>query len=416
VAADPVTGRVDIEQAFIGACLSDPKVLADATVGVGDFENPTYANIWQRMLERQTKRVGVSQALLAEDLPQYTREIWESTDYLSEMALATHHEQSIKDRATRRLLKMAAIRIASIADAGDMDDIVDRARAEVDLALRGDGQRVVSMLTDVREVLAKHREHITLIPSPWHELNNVIGGFGPGRMYVFGARPGVGKSALASQIAYSLAADGPVIFATMEMDKGEVYERILSQQAQIYYGGLKATSPDFLLARQEQWLANEVRDIRVLDQGTQTVASIRAAVRSASRDGKVAGVIVDYIHLLSEPGVDNEVQRIASITRQLKQLAMDFKVPIIALSQLNRQVSGRENPRPNLGDLRGSGAIEQDGDCVIFLYKDTSEGEAVMNRTINVYVGKNRQGASFIDFPLEWQGDFVRAVDQMPGA
>ena len=132
--------------------------------------------------------------------------------------------------------------------------------------------------------------------------------------------------------------------------------------------------------------------------------------------GKVAGVIVDYIHLLSEPGVDNEVQRIAAITRGLKQLAMDFKVPIIALSQLNRQVSGRENPRPNLGDLRGSGAIEQDGDCVIFLYKDTSEGEAAMNRTINVYVGKNRQGASFIDFPLEWQGDFVRAVDMMPGA
>lgn len=408
---DLILGTIDSELAFLGACMTDTAVLADATVTGNDFENPAYGKLFDSMCERYVRHEGVSQALMSEMFPEHTRIIWEATNFLNELPLAANHEQVIRDKATRRLLKQAAIRINSIASGNEMADIVDRCRAEVDAALRGDTSKVVSMQSDVVAVLAEHRKQISLVPTPWRKLNETIGGFGPGRMYVVGARPGVGKSALASQMAYELAATGPVIFATMEMDKGEVYSRILAQQAQVYYGAINAPKSDFMAAREQQWLATQVRDIRVLDNGTQTVGGIRTAVRSASRDGKVAGVIVDYIHLLTSKEGENETTRLAAITRGLKQMAMDFKVPVVALSQLNRAVTSRMDARPGLGDLRGSGAIEQDGDVVIFLYRDSDEEETALSKRLNVYVGKNRQGPSFVGFDLEWQGDFVRAVD-----
>lgn len=408
---EDMRGTIDSELVFLGACMTDTRVLSDATVTGDDFENPAYGKLFDGMVERLARHEGVSQALMSEAFPEHIRVIWEATNFLSELPLAASHEQVIRDRAVRRRLKQAAIRINDIASGNEMDDIVDRCRAEVDAALRGDTSKVVSMKTDVVAVLAEHRKQISLVPTPWQKLNETIGGFGPGRMYVVGARPGVGKSALASQMAYALAGSGPVIFATMEMDKGEVYSRILSQQAQVYYGSINAPKSEFMAAREQQWLSTQVRDIRVLDEGTQTVGSIRTAVRSASRDAKVAGVIVDYIHLLTSKDGENETTRLASITRGLKQLAMDFKVPVIALSQLNREVTSRMDARPGLRDLRGSGAIEQDGDVVLFLYRDGDESETTLSKRLNVYVGKNRQGPSFVGFDLEWQGDFVRAVD-----
>lgn len=410
---DDVIDFVSFEQAFLGACLTDQTILEDATVVGADFDNPLVGRVFDRARERLAAGEGVSQALLAEDFPDQMRMIWGTTDYVNEVALADHHERTIHEHSMRRRLKSAAIYIAGIADGNETDRMVERARAELD-GIESVGSHIVSMRDDMREVMADFRKQVDLVPSPWAEVNGTIGGFGPGRMYVFGARPGVGKSALAAQAAYTLALGGAVIFATMEMDKAEVYGRILSQQAEVYYGGLKATASDFIRAREEAWTANEVRDIRVIDKGTQSVASIRSAVRSVQRETPVAGVVVDYIHLMTASGgaSQNEVNRIAEITRGLKQLAMDFKIPVIALSQLNRNVSGRIDPKPTLADLRGSGSIEQDSDVVIFLYRDTEVSGRNQDQVINVHVGKNRQGPSNVDLELVWQGDFVRAVDR----
>lgn len=190
-----------------------------------------------------------------------------------------------------------------------------------------------SMLNDAPAVLAEMRKSVKVYPSPWQTLNDTISGFAPKRMTVIGARPGIGKSAVVTQIAYELASHGPVVVATMEMDKGEVHSRIVSQQAGIYYGGMGAQPREFLAAREAEWLRTKLRDVRVIDSGTQTVQSIRAAVRATAGEQPVAGVIVDYIHLLTTPTrIDNETQRINEITRSLKQLAMDLHVPVIALS------------------------------------------------------------------------------------
>jgi replicative DNA helicase len=401
----------DVELSYIGACLTDPRHLDDSTLTGDLFENPQYGIIFDRMLERHRAKKGVSQALLSEDFPQHVRIIWGSTDYFSELAAVDSHHQAIHDRALRRRLKASAIRINEWAGRVAPEELADICRAEILEATAGvDSSKVTSMLEDARKVITDHRADVNLVPSPWHQLNDVIGGFGPGRMYVIGARPGVGKSAIATQVAYELAARGPVVIASLEMEKGELYSRIVAQQAEIYYGGIRGDMSAFQVRKMDEWLESGVRDIRVLDSGTQSVQSIRSAVRAVSRDG-LAGVIVDYIHLLSGSG-ENETARIANITRGLKQLAMDFRVPVIALSQLNRAVSDRPDGRPNLADLRGSGAIEQDGDVVMFLYRDAgAEDMRAESTPLRGLVAKNRQGPNNVEFELAWQGQFVRATE-----
>ena len=160
---ETILGAVDSELVFLGACLTQPDTLADSTVTGDDFTNPSLGKVFDRMLERQNTREGVSQALMSDEFPDMMREIWSSTDYINELALAGQHEQIIRDRSVRRKLKVAAVRIAALADGNEMDSIVDRARAEVDTALRGDEARLTSMTQDVRQVLAEYRTEVDLV-------------------------------------------------------------------------------------------------------------------------------------------------------------------------------------------------------------------------------------------------------------
>jgi replicative DNA helicase len=397
----------DIEFAYLGACMTIPEVLESTSLRPDQFDSPVCGKLFEEMQARHERGLGVSQSTMSELLPKYARDIWSSTDSMSDVIAWSYHEDGIKLRAMRRAVRSAALAFQQVADAPEagMDTIVDVVQSTTAQTLAADERRATSMLTDAPAVLAEMRKSVKVYPSPWRTLNDTISGFAPGRMTVIGARPGIGKSAVATQIAYELASHGPVVVATMEMDKGEVYSRIVSQQAGIYYGGMGGQLPEFLAAREAEWLRTKLRDVRVIDSGTQTVQSIRAAVRATAREQPVAGVIVDYIHLLTTPTrIDNETQRINEITRSLKQLAMDLHVPVIALSQLNR---GGDMGMPSLRDLRGSGGIEQDADAVIFLYRD----EDTADHQLMVHVAKNRQGPNFVTFALDWQGDFVRAID-----
>jgi replicative DNA helicase len=404
----------DVELLLIGDCLVQESRLDDVTVTGDDFANPVYANIFDRMLDRHRLGLGVSQVLLADDFPAHMDVIWNATNWSPETGRTEAHDRAVQTASTRRKLKAAAQNISTWADDSPIENLVDTCRAEVDKAMVDQGQVVTSMRDDVHATLAAHRTVESAYPSPWPSLNEIIRGFIGGRLYIIGARPAVGKSAFAQQLAYELASHGSVIFSTMEMEKAEVYERIIAQQAQIYYGGMSSgNASPALVAKEKAWLETQSRDLIVLDSGTQTVASIRTAARTAQRAGKLAAIVVDYIHLLSTGRKDeSEVARLGELTRALKTLAMDLKVPVIALSQLNRAVASRNGGKPGLADLRGSGSIEQDGDVAIFLWKATDpEGNVTQTEELNVFIAKNRQGPAFVDLHLHWQGDFVRAME-----
>lgn len=402
--------NVDPELTLIGCCLTDESQLDDATVTGEDFENIQYGRIFDRMLERHQADQGVSQSLLSGEFPDMVSEVWSSTFFIGEMSRVGFYNDAVQERAVRRRLKISATRLAQWADDVNAEELEDKCRAEIDEALSLTSSRVTSMLDDIHGVLAEHRKRAVALPTPWASLNELLNGFVPGRLYIIGARPGIGKSALASQIAYEIAEHGPVLFSSMEMDRGEIYERMIAQQARIYYGGMvKNNMSDYMIAQEREWLALGLRDVRVLDRGTQTAASIRSAARSTARDGLKA-VIVDYLHLMSSKSAESENVRLGELTRALKQLAMDLKVPVIVLSQLNRAVVSRGG-RPNLSDLRGSGSLEQDANVVLFLHRDEDDDGEPVDDLLHVSVAKNRHGPSQVDTELQWQGEFVRAVE-----
>jgi replicative DNA helicase len=217
------------------------------------------------------------------------------------------------------------------------------------------------------------------------------GGFKKGSLYVLAARPGVGKSALAIQFTHECAKRGlRAAYASLEMTANEIAGRLLSSTS----GVRKPVSKGFLQANHKQKLEAQVKamqswPITFKDDNEATLQSIQAFVSKQRIEGELGLVVIDYLQLLSVPGVDSRVQEISQISRQLKAIAMEFDIPVVALSQLNRALEA-QNRNPMLSDLRESGSIEQDADCVMLMHRDE-----VIDPTKDVIicnVAKNRNG------------------------
>ena len=210
-------------------------------------------------------------------------------------------------------------------------------------------------------------------------------------MYVLAARPGVGKSALAIQFTHECAKRGMrAAYASLEMTATEIAGRLLSSTSGVH----KPKSKGFLQVNHKQKLEAQVKamqgwPITFKDDNQATLQSIQAFVAKQRIEGEIGLVVIDYLQLLSVPGVDSRVQEISQISRQLKAIAMEYDIPVIALSQLNRALEA-QNRNPMLSDLRESGSIEQDADCVMLMHRDE-----VIDPTKDIIVcnvAKNRNG------------------------
>jgi len=217
---------------------------------------------------------------------------------------------------------------------------------------------------------------ITGVPAGFRELDKLTSGFQPGNLIVLAARPSMGKSALALCSAANLGVrhELPVALFTLEMSKAEVTQRMMCSEAKVESQSLRTGK-----LRPEDWpRLTQACDklmkapIWVDDTGSITMMEIRSkARRLKSREPTLGLIIVDYLQLMTSGGnSENRVQEVSQISRQLKILARDLEVPILALSQLSRAVEQRHDKRPILSDLRESGSIEQDADLVGFVYRD----------------------------------------------
>ncbi len=232
------------------------------------------------------------------------------------------------------------------------------------------------------------------IPSGLDELDKKLGGFHPTNLIVLAARPGCGKTSLALNFAEhcSLSQGHPVLFVSQEMSSSELAGRSISSLTRIDHelirtGKLKPDQMDRIYG-----VADGVRKTGkfwIVDQGGQSVADIAATARRLKNQNNLKIVIVDYIQLLDADTSkgENRQEQVAKISRGLKRLAMELKIPVVALSQLNRQVENREGGKPRLSDLRESGAIENDANVVLLLHQPD---EAV--NVVDCIVAKNRNG------------------------
>lgn len=402
---------IDAGDALLGAILgTQGRVLDEVSVRPDDFPEPVQSAIYEAAVKLHRDGKTVDIVTLGEMLePQYQMTLTGLLEWSHMTYGATEYASIIEHHGVRRRLAEAGAAIAAIDPGLSAADMVDRAQAILQLvedqSVRPQFQFVGELLNDV---MVQVSENATFVPSPWHMLDRAIGGFRPGAVYVVAARPGVGKTVVAAQIATALADHGVVGFSSLEMSKVELVQRLISERALVNVRSLKNNKlgeRDYELI-QSKWEVLEKLRIAIDDRTSVGPSDVRGFARALSKKHELAGVVVDYLQLMSSNSKAERYQQVTEFSRQMKVLAKDFNIPVVVLSQLNRASESRSDGVPRISDLRESGAIEQDADVVMLLRREGDEP----NERLIIDVAKNRHGQTG-EVELDWQGYFSRAVD-----
>jgi replicative DNA helicase len=340
-------------------------------------------------------------------------------------ANAGYYARIVRGHAILRRMIEAGTRIVQLGyeGAGEPEELAERARKALDDAMashRVDGvQDIDDLLIETLDALERQEQRV--VTSPWPDLNLLINGVAPGEMDVLAGRPGTGKSLVALNWAAEVALRRrqPAVIFTMEMSRHEVMLRLISAE-----GRVPLTA---LLRRQladEHWdRVNKAREViagspLVIDDTPGcSLAHIRARLRVMARNVPPALVVVDYLQLLTGAArVENRQAEVAGFSRGLKLIAGEYQVPVLAISQLNRASTHRQDQRPRLSDLRESGAIENDASIVILLHREDTNGqETERSGVIDFIVEKNRNMPPGVA-SLAFQGEYARCMSVAPEA
>ncbi|HYX15642.1 MAG TPA: replicative DNA helicase [Nostoc sp.] len=304
--------------------------------------------------------------------------------------------------AANQILKLAydeSVPLAERLDAAEEKIFSIRHETQTDKSVRMNRDISVINFAEIERISQGEQE--PGIATGFYDLDALTGGgFHPGELIIGGGRPGMGKSSLAHQLAFSIAREynAPTMIFSLEMSGEEINKRFLSSESGIEMIYLKSGK---LLDSQWEALGQAVADIHevplIIDDSTSsTPLQIRSKLRKTiAQHGQVKLVVIDYLQLMVDSSSNRLTQMIGQVTRELKLLARECNVPIMLLSQLNRGVEDRTNKRPMLSDLRDSGRIEEDADIVLGLYRDEYYSPDSLDRGIaEVSILKNRQGAT----------------------
>lgn len=408
---------VEAEESVLGAVLldSDAANIALEKLHPDDFYRPSHQAIFDAVLVLFNANEPIDAVTVAEGLRR--TEMLDRVGglgYLTELINAVpatsnieHYAAIVEEHALRRRLMRVGGNISKLATSVDqaIGDVLDRAEQSVYAVSErrvGDGLAPIDPLLgpaiERAEELHRLGGEVTGLPTGLRDLDRKLAGLHPTNLVVIAARPGMGKTTLALNIAQNVAIHGePVAVFSLEMSREEIVSRMLCSQGRIDSQRLRTgrlTEADF---SKLSAAANVLykKPIFVDDSAGLTVTEIRAKCRRLKRRGGLGLVIVDYLQLMHGTSGENRQQEIAIISRSLKNLARELHVPVIAVSQLNRSLEQREDKRPRLGDLRESGAIEQDSDVVMFIYRhEYYHPEAIETKGIaEIAIAKHRQGS-----------------------
>ena len=416
---------IDAEKAVLAAMLlgNDAEVVEGAMMKLSaeEFYRPAHRKIYEAMEELYNKGVPIDQLSLADRLKSrgdldavggkaYIVELGNNTYALANWS---HHADIVKREAMLRSLIGAAVRITSLGyDApDDLDEVVETSEKllfevtnrRVATNFKKIDSLVVETFNELQE-LANTKTRYRGVRTGFNDLDDLFGGLRGGDLVILAARPSVGKTALALNIASRAAQLGTsVAFFSLEMSANQLIQRILSTEARIDSKKMQMgqmQEQDWLMLVKTSDMLSKL-DLWVDDTPSASILEVRAKARRQLRhvEPNKGLIIVDYLQLMQPQNARTESRQveIAEISRGLKILAKEMDMPIIALSQLSRAVESRQGKRPILSDLRESGAIEQDADIVMFLDRSLSENEAKQEdrpawRTADVIVAKHRNG------------------------
>src|SRR6266496_1008520 len=410
--------NLEAEESVLGAMMISPGAIGAVSeiVDASDFYRESHAKIYRAALALYAKGEPVDAITLTDELEERSEledvggrvRLHELAALVPATANAAHYARIVREMATLRGLIAAGQEIAQLGweRPGETPPLVDRAEQVV---FELSQSRVSTEFSHIEDLLKESFERITAlyeagadvtgIPSGFRDLDRLTSGFQDGNLIIVAARPSMGKSALGLCIAANLALrhETPVALFTLEMSKSEVTQRLLCSEAKVESQRLRTGKlgqddwPRLVAAGDKLMKA----PIYVDDTGSITMMEIRAkARRLKSKEPNLGLIVVDYMQLMTTgQTAENRVQEVSQISRQLKVLARDLDVPILAMSQLSRAVEQRHDKRPILSDLRESGSIEQDADLVMFVYRDEYYNEESDQQGLaEVILAKHRNG------------------------
>lgn len=418
----PARFDADAERAVLASCLLRPDAFAVAAAIIRRpewFFVPAHAETWRALTEIARRGEPTHDVVLvAHELRRVDRlQSVGGTDFLASItdtipttAHLDRHARIVADHALARAVQAAAQESIAFVDDGHTGvECVEHATKRLLDSQAGRVEDRTMSMADAIEELWQEREaaldagrRTPAYPTGLADLDRITaGGLWPGQLVIIAGRPGTGKSALAMHVALNVARSiGRVLFVSLEMPRSELVQRLMASEARI---DLQRVRTQMLTqADNDALVAAAARihpqPIEIDDTGRATILDIRGkALRAAVRGGKLAMIVVDYLQLMEGVGEkrdENREREVASISRGLKQLAKELSIPIVALCQLNRGPEARAgDKRPRLSDLRESGAIEQDADVVVFVYRDELYHRESKDRGVaELIVAKQRNG------------------------
>lgn len=413
--------NVEAERSILGAILLDQDALIKIVdvVSPEDFYDSRHGSIYEAMLNLFEKRMPVDIVTLSEILEAAGKiEAVGGSGYLAEVVNNTpsaaninYYAQIVRDKAVLRRLISAG---ATITEEGyDEDAEISETLDKAEQTLFSVSQKSLkNKFIAVKDVLSEafdridriHKDHdkgaIRGVPSGFKDLDGITSGFQNSDLVILAARPSMGKTSFALNLAENAAIDEkiPVAVFSLEMSKDQLIDRLLSSQAGVDSWRLRTgnlTDEDFPKIGYAMGVLSEA-PIFIDDSAGGNVMEIRAKARRLQMEHGLGLIVIDYLQLMSGHSKNsdgNRVQEISEISRGLKGLARELNVPVIALSQLSRAVEHRDDKKPLLSDLRESGSIEQDADIVMFLYREEYYNPETDKKGITeVLIRKHRNG------------------------
>lgn len=434
----------EAEQSVLAIALKSPNALPDILINLShdDFFSGSHKLIFQAIEELQIENQEVSEITVADWLENQGKLAKAgNTSYIFAVAAKYYSDENVDsyikivhEQSAERQLKGLINEVSNLTKtSNNMREVLETAQTkllEIDFELKRNdttkiGDSAQNVLTKLKK-LASSKERLTGITTGFAELDRVTAGLQAQDFIILAARPSMGKTAFALNLAYNATSDpkqkaknGVVIFS-LEMPGDQLTQRILSMMTEVEGDKLRHGQG----IQKEEWkelgLAKDALDhtrIFIDDTPGITVQQIQSKLHKLKRDENVNLCIIDYLQLITTPGSNgNDRQNeISTISRQLKRIARDLGITIICLSQLSRSVEKREDKRPIMSDLRDSGAIEQDADIIMFLYRKdyyshaSDELPSEVSPT-NLIIAKHRNGATQ-DIELSFLKKYGKFID-----
>jgi replicative DNA helicase len=409
----------EAEQAVIASILIDDRAIDKVMdkLKPQDFYIPGHQYLFTRVIQLQEEGKPVDVVTLIGGMTDEELAKAGGVDYVSSLvdiiptsANVGYYADIVKDRSTLRQLIGVAVEVTEncYGHVDDVTDVVELAEKKI-FSLAEDklksgvesiGDLMHSTIEALEEIF-KRSEQLSGVTTGFADFNKMTNGFQPSDLIIIAGRPGMGKTAFALNVALNAAYSDDnksVAFFSLEMSSQQLVQRLLANKAEI--DSIKVRKGNF---SNEEWnrlasVAGELAEMRFFIDDTPAInpLELRAKCRRLKREQGLDLVFVDYLQLMSSSKGDNREQQISEISRSLKALAKELNIPVVALSQLNRGVEQRTDKRPMISDLRESGAIEQDADLIIFLYRDEvyTKDQCLEPGTAEVILAKHRHGAT----------------------